>query len=127
MTQEQKFNDEFSWGFEPYPIPTDKPLASTVTALCWNDVWPETGKHKFRVTNRTGGSHTVTLDKNYFRTIRGLMKNPIKAASLARIGAYVQHLRHDFDIEIHCQRYDGNAYGAYYLVSRVELLEEEAA
>lgn len=123
----QTINQDFTWDGQPYPVYSGKHASNTVTALSWADVSTVTGTQTFDVTNRDGSTKRITVDKHTLHVIDCLMRQPIKSASIARIGEFVRVLRHDHDVEIHCERNNGNAFGVYHLISKVERVQVEVA
>lgn len=121
----QTINADFTWEGQHYPVYEGRPASNKLTALCWADVSSVTGPRTLRITNRSGKIHIITVKDHTLHVIECLMRRPIKSASIPRIGEYVRVLRHDHDVEIHCERYQGNAYGIYRLIAKVDRIKVE--
>lgn len=95
----------------------------------WSNLPNEKAPARFRITNGTGDSRTVTLSKNKRRILEGLMTQPMFCASPVRISDIVCILKTDYGINIHMELYSNDAetdrakYGVYTLIDQVERLD----
>lgn len=117
------YKHEKEWAHSPYNITTGKEPANTLRVLSWADLPKTDGQQAFKVTSPQGKVHHITVSKHTLQVLLGLMARPIYAASLARVGEFIRILKADHGVEIHTERYGGNAYGAYFLVSQIEKLD----
>lgn len=118
---------EKEWAQSPYPITTIQEPTNTLRVMHWADLPEAIGTQNFQVTSPQGKTHQIRLSKHALQVLLGLVAQPVYASSLARIGEYVRVLKADHDVEIHTERYDGNKYGVYYLVSQIEKLDGGAS
>lgn len=121
----QKINGDFTWSGQPYPVLKGKPASSAITALSCADVSTAIGPRIFDVTNRDGKTHRIKVDNHTLHVLDGLMRRPIKSACVPAVREYVSHLKHDHNVEIHCERYEGNYHGCYHLIAKVERVKAE--
>lgn len=128
MTTEQNTEHELNWPGMAYPITIGVPPKNALDVGSWADLDPANETRHFLLTSKNGQTRTITLGKGHAQQILSTLKRrPIRSASRARLSEFVSRLIHDHGVEIHCERYDNNAFGVYFLVSQVERIEAEVA
>jgi hypothetical protein len=112
-----------NWAGSPYPIVSDVPPVNALTVHSWASLPPARGIQAFKITNPSGAVRTMRIEQHRLQVLLGLMNQPVRCASFARISQYVGHLKHDHGVLIHTERYDSNAFGIYFLVSKIERIK----
>lgn len=111
----------------------EKPPSNTKRIYNWAGLKADTKPAKYLIENEGSEPFTITLSRRKRQVLEGLQQSPIMAASYCRISDQVLPLRRDYGVNIVCTIYQNDPetgreiYGVYTLVSKVRLLEEEAA
>lgn len=112
---------------------TTRPPANALRVKAWRDLPSDTKKARYKVTDRNGDTHTITVSKGSRRILDALIAGPVYCASPVRISDRVCILRHEYGVPIIKEMYENDAatdrskFGVYFLDCRVERLSDNGS
>jgi hypothetical protein len=120
---EREVVKEWMWNGIHYPPVKGQPPLDFLDAQKWADFPQATGKHTFRVTSQHGATKQITVSHHTLHVLLGIMQRPVVCASRARVSQYIGKLKNELGVQIETVMYDGGAWGLYFLISKVELVQ----
>ena len=109
---------------------TAQPPTNALRVNAWRDLPNATEKARYKVTDRNGDAHTITVAKGTRIVLDALIAQPVFCASPVRVSNRVCILRHEYGVPIIKEMYENDAvtgrdkFGVYFLDGRVERLSE---
>jgi hypothetical protein len=112
---------------------TIRPPADALRVKAWRDLPSDTKKARYKVTDRNGHTHTITVAKGNRIILDALIDGPVYCASPVRVSDRVCILRHEYCVPIIKEMYENDAatdrakFGVYFLDGRVERLSDSGS
>ncbi len=107
---------------------TTRPPENALRVKAWRDLPSETKKARYRVTDKNGETHTITVAKGNRIILDALIASPVFCASPVRVSDRVCILRHEYCVPIIKEMYENDVatdrakFGVYFLDGCVERL-----